>query len=149
MTDRPETGINGGLPTLHTLAELALLVASTPNVHIRYSRGFAHDAESGSIDTESGLELPGLSVNPLTPEAWWSRPRIDWLARQLCQYKHLQDRNPDRHAWVLRGRTIARGPDCEPLLVDVEPLARLDTTVLKEAELLYEERFSARSGPED
>ncbi|MGJ9404517.1 DUF6098 family protein [Arthrobacter sp. KK5.5] len=46
----------------------------------------------------------------------WTGPVRDWLARQLCQYKHLKERNPEHHAWVARGRCVARGPDCEPLL---------------------------------
>ena len=61
-----------------------------------------------------GIELPGLSANPLRPEAWWTRPLQDWLARQLCQYKHLKDKNPDQYAWVARGHCIARAPTANP-----------------------------------
>jgi hypothetical protein len=115
---------------------------------LRYSEGPAADASGRSIDTESGLELPGLSVNPLDPEPWWTRPTADWLARQLCQYKHLSERNPDRLAWVLQGRVVGRGPDCEPLLVDAEFVARLTDALLAEAERRYHERFAAGRGPE-
>ncbi|WP_259608144.1 MULTISPECIES: DUF6098 family protein [Microbacterium] len=31
----------------------------------------------------------------------------------------------DRIAWVLTGRIVGRGPDCEPLLDDVRPVAQL------------------------
>lgn len=130
-----------------SLEELEQLVDAEPLVFVRYSEGFEHDARSGSIDTESGLELPGLSVNPLTPEDWWTRPLRDWLARQLCQYEHLHEQNPERHAWVLAGREVGRGPDCEPLLADIDPLARLADSVLAEAESVYQHNFDAGRGP--
>jgi Family of unknown function (DUF6098) len=135
--------------TLRSVDELLTLLERMPDVCIRYSEGREADRGSGSIDTESGLELPGLSVNPLQPESWWSRPLRDWVARQLCQYKHLKDQNPDRYAWVARGRLVARGPDCEPLLADVEEVARLDDALLAEAHRIYQERFDAGTGPEE
>lgn len=134
---------------LQSLRDLATLVSETPELYIRYSEGPEADSSRGSVDTESGLELPGLSVNPLAPESWWSRPLTDWLARQLCQYKSLGEKNPNRHAWVVGGREVARGPDCEPLLNDVVPVARLSDKLLEEAEALYKERFNAGQGPED
>ena len=137
------------LALLHSLAELADAVRQAPGLHVRYSAGPDADASRTSIDTESGLELPGLSVNPLDPEGWWSRPLEDWLARQLCQYRHLAEQDGDRYAWILRGRVAGRGPDCEPLLDDVEPVARLDETLLDEAEARYGERFNAGRGPAD
>lgn len=115
-------------------------------VYLRYSRGHEADSNSQSLDTESGLSLPGLSVNPLTPEPWWTRPLTDWIARQICQYKHLSEKK-DRYAWILTGNCVARGPDCEPLLTDVQPLGRLHPELLKEAESIYEQRFDARQGP--
>jgi hypothetical protein len=132
------------------LGSLAALEAElgAPPLYVRYSEGPDADASGRSIDTESGLELPGLSVNPLDPEPWWTRPTADWLARQLCQYKHLSERNPDRLAWVLRGRVVGRGPDCEPLLVDAEFVARLTDALLAEAEQRYHARFAAGRGPE-
>ena len=63
-----------------------------------------------SIDTESGLELPGLSVNPLAAESWWTRPLRDWLARQLCQYRHLSEKNPARFAWTSSVAKWGAGP---------------------------------------
>ena len=137
------------VPTLQALAELEALVGASPDLYVRYSEGWEEDRDGGSMDTESGIELPGLSVNPLCPEAWWSRPLDDWLARQLCQYKHLGEKNPKRFAWVARGISIGRGPDCEPLLIQVEPVARLSDALLAEAEKCYRERFDAGKGPED
>lgn len=131
------------------LADLEALVAARPGLYIRYSEGPERDASGGSIDTESGLELPGLSVNPLSPEPWWTRPLGDWIARQLCQYKDLQDKNPKRYAWVLRGEQVGCGPDCEPLLVNITPLAWLSASLLAEAEQRYRENFDAGCGPED
>ena len=138
-----------GIPELETLADLEALLRDEPELYVRYSEGYDADRSSGSIDTESGLELPGLSVNPLQPESWWTRPTADWLARQLCQYKQLQDRNPRRFAWVLRGDRVGQGPDCEPLMARVVPVARLSSGLLNEAERLYHRRFNAGKGPED
>jgi len=145
------------LPLLRTLAldvsvsslrGLADRVLDLGRVYVRYSEGPERD-DRPSIDTESELELPGLSVNPLHAEPWWTRPFEDWLARQICQYQQLQEKNPDRFAWVLQGVEVGRGPDCEPLLRDVRPVAPLDASVLSEAGERYRARFHARRGPED
>jgi hypothetical protein len=132
---------------IHRLEDLERMLGDT-RLYVRYSEGPEHDSDGASVDTESGLELPGLSVNPLDPEAWWTRPTADWLARQLCQYKHLQDRNPERRAWLVRGAVVGRGPDCEPLLSDVDFVGELDEELLGEAEQRYRERFRAGHGPE-
>jgi hypothetical protein len=134
---------------IETLDEVVDLVGRRAGLHVRYSEGVERDLARGSLDTESGLELPGLSVNPLDPEDWWTRPLKDWVARQLCQYQHLQEKNPGRFAWLLRGRLAGRGPDCEPLLENVEFVARLDDGVLRQAQEVYDERFDAGTGPED
>jgi hypothetical protein len=133
---------------LSRIDELAELVSgSVRPLFLRYSEGPASDLGS-SIDTESGLDLPGLSVNPLQPESWWIRPIEDWLARQICQYQELQEHNPDRFAWVLTGREVGRGPDCEPLLRAVLPVARLSDELVDEAARRYADRFDAGRGPE-
>jgi hypothetical protein len=137
--------VQAGNRVVKDLEELAHLVSTTGDVYLRYSEGYEADADSRSTDTESGLQLPGLSVNPLRPEAWWTRPLKDWLARQICQYKHLGERE-ERHAWLLRGTCVGRGPDCEPLLADIQPLGRLDSALLDEAEQVYKERFDALQG---
>ncbi|GGI44920.1 hypothetical protein BCL57_000703 [Agromyces flavus] len=136
-----------GLPAIRRLEDLEGRLGEARS-YVRYSEGPAHDADGGSVDTESGLELPGLSVNPLDPEDWWTRPVADWLARQLCQYKHLRDSNRERRAWLVRGQVVGRGPDCEPLLADVEYVGLLDEALLDEAERRYRERFDAGEGPE-
>lgn len=134
--------------SITALAELIDVVRSHERVYVRYSEGPERDRDS-SVDTESGLTLPGLSVNPLHPEEWWTRPLEDWLARQVCQYRELQEKNPDRFAWVLTGVEVGRGPDCEPLLREVSPIARLDDQLLEEADRRYKARFRAGQGPED
>ena len=131
-----------------SLRELADVVHRRGRVYVRYSEGPAQDRDA-SVDTESGLTLPGLSANPLHAEQWWTRPFEDWLARQVCQYRELSEKNPDRFAWALCGTEVGRGPDCEPLLREVEPVGRLDDRLLHEAAARYEERFHAGRGPED
>lgn len=73
----------------------------------------------------------------------------DWLARQLCHYRHLAEKDPQRVAWILRGEHCGRGPDCEPLLKDVEPIAVIGAHVLLEARERYERNFDAGHGPAD
>jgi len=137
------------LGEVRSLDELADAVRTRSPLYVRYSEGPRHDANGRSVDFESGLELPGLSVNPLAPERWWTRPLNDWLARQLCQYQYLVQKQPERYPWILRGHVVARGPDNEPLLVDIEPIARLSDSVLREAEQRYRSNFDAGQGPAD
>jgi hypothetical protein len=129
------------LPVICQLGQLAELACDDKDVYLRYSRGPEADAQRASRDYESGLELPGLSVIPLTPPAWWSRPVPDWLARQVCKYVQLADGEPDRYAWVLSGRKVGLGPDQEPLLADPRPVAMLSDAVLEQARRHYQERF--------
>ncbi|MBO9578664.1 MAG: hypothetical protein J7480_07850 [Microbacteriaceae bacterium] len=144
----PESPSPAGLPSIEDLDGLAALVLERGPCYVRYSAGPGPDAAEQSTDYESGLPLPGLSVNPLHPEAWWTRPLRDWLARQICQYRDLQREDPERIAWVLSGRETGRGPDCEPLIADVVPLGRLSAALLDEAAAVYEARFDAGRGPE-
>jgi hypothetical protein len=132
--------------SIASLSELHAALGSSP-LYVRYSEGPEEDSSGGSLDAESGLELPGLSVNPLDPEPWWTRPVEDWLARQLSQYKHLRDGNPERRAWLVRGEVVGRGPDCEPLLVGTEFLAELDDRLLAEAEGRYRANFDVGRAP--
>jgi len=135
---------DGAVDTIRSFAELEQLVARWPDdvLFVRYSKGPDHDREEASIDYESGLPLPGLSVNPLSPQWWWSRPIGDWLARQLCMYAHLAGRDPERFAWVLTGTVVGRGPDNEPLVADHTPVAFVDDAVVEEAQRRYHERFA-------
>lgn len=136
-----ETSALGALPRLRSLAEVAELVAVVHPLYVRFSGGPDQDLSTVSRDHESGCLLPGLSVNPMNPEPWWDRPVEHWVARQLCQYAHLLA--PERLPWLLTGHVAGRGPDCEPLLVDVVPAASVDPRVVDEAGILYREVFDA------
>jgi hypothetical protein len=136
-----DSGTLDGLPRLRTLAEVAELVGVVDPLYVRFSGGPEDDRRSVSRDHESGCLLPGLSVNPMNPEPWWDRPVEHWVARQLCQYAHLM--TSERFPWFLTGEISGRGPDCEPLLVRVLPVASLDPGVVDEAGRLYREVFDA------
>ncbi|WP_159943930.1 MULTISPECIES: DUF6098 family protein [unclassified Nocardiopsis] len=142
-------GARTPLPTVGGLAELAGLVRARDRLYLRYSHGPEQDRRPVSKDYESGLELPGLSVTVLTPEGWWTRPLEDWLARQVRKYASLVEEDPERCGWVLEGRTVAHGPDHEPLLDRVRPVAYLSENVMEEALERYRERFDAGRGPND
>jgi hypothetical protein len=128
------------VPELHSLDEVVDLQRAVGEVYLRYSRGPAVDAQSTSRDKESGCVLPGLSTNPVTPEPWWDRPPRQWVARQLCQYDHLLERG-ENVGWLLTGQVVGRGPDCEPLVGDVTPLASLAPELMDEAKRVYREAF--------
>ena len=150
MTPPPSSAADteGQLPVLDSLAELAELAQQA--TFVRFSKGPAEDRQTTSRDYESGLDLPGLSVNPLQPESWWTRPVEDFLARQICNYVHLQDNADDgRRPWVLTGQVVARGPDNEPLLRDFRPLAWLSDRVVEEAKRRYEARFDVANDSTD
>jgi hypothetical protein len=121
------------LPEVGSLEGLVALVQWRPGLFVRWSRGPEHDSHGRSRDHASGLELPGLAVNPLSPPDWWTLPLDQWVARQVRTYAHLGDKTPDHVAWVLAGQIVDRGPDNEPLVVDVEPVARLTPAVLHQA----------------
>lgn len=141
MSEEHRTDVSGSLAVCRTVGELALLEKALGPLFVRHSEGPRHDAREQSIDGESGLKMPGLSVNPLTPESWWTRPLEHWIARQLVQYRQLQRIGGRKFAWVLTGREVGRGPDNEPLLAEVAPLAILRSDVLDESEALYAEVF--------
>jgi hypothetical protein len=146
MTNSPQEGTAGGaddeqLPVIGTLADLTEIVAADPRVYLRHSKGPRADAEEGpSRDYEAHLTLPGLSVTTLSPEPWWQRPVVEWVARRIQKYAELSEEQ-DRFAWLLTGTEVGRGPDHEPLLTNIRPRARLDRRVLDEAARLYHERF--------
>lgn len=130
-----------GLPLLTRLDEIVDLVENVGMVYLRYSKGPRADAGEQSTDKESGCPLPGLSTNPVTPEPWWHRPPREWVARQVRQYAHLGERDDERIGWLLTGREVGRGPDCEPLLAQTRPLAVLGPEIQDEAVAVYEEAF--------
>jgi hypothetical protein len=128
------TGGGDGLRVLRRLEELVELVEHGDELFVRWSEGPDADASERSCDAASGLGLPGLAVNPLRPPGWWTLPTRGWLARQVRAYAHLGEDGPAEFAWVLTGRVVDRGPDNEPLVVDVGPVARLAPSLLQEAE---------------
>ncbi|MBT2382188.1 DUF6098 family protein [Streptomyces sp. ISL-11] len=125
------------LPVLRSLDALAGLVEQKDNLYVRWSRGPRRDlGEASSTDELTGISLPGLSVNALDVEPWWQgRPVRLWVARRLYDYCHLREhKGPEVRPWVLRARAIGRGPDNEPLVRDVTPIAWIDGRVIAEAE---------------
>ncbi|MFC9220117.1 DUF6098 family protein [Streptomyces hygroscopicus] len=128
------------LPTYTTLDQLVELIEEGPAVFVRWSRGPQADLEGSPVSRDglTGMEMPGLSANPLVFEEWAKDlPTALWVARRLCDYIHLRDddQGPDDvHPWVLKGEEIGRGPDNEPLVRDVEPVAWIADSVIAEAE---------------
>jgi hypothetical protein len=133
------------LPVIDRLSDLVELVADRSGLFVRFSDGPDADSAEQSVDYESGLPLPGLSANRLNPAPWWTRPLIDWVARQVCQYAHLRDRSESHRGWVLTGDVVGRGPDDEPLIADIHPIAWLSTDLVDEADAWYAERFERGS----
>lgn len=130
------------LPLVDDFDELVQLVKERKHLFVRYSKGPSQDAEGGpSLDYESDVALPGFSVTTIVPEPWWTRPAEDWIARRLCKYEEL-GAEQDRFPWLLTGRTVGFGPDHEPLVVDVEPVARVGLGALETAKRLYRDRFN-------
>ncbi len=128
------------LPTLCAMDELVALAEGCRQLFVRYSSGPAEDRGATSTDYESGLELPGLSVNPLQPEPWWTRPLEQWIARQLCAYAHVGE-DEGKVPWVLSGDVVGRGPDNEPLIGPFDPLAYVGGALVDEARTVYESTF--------
>ncbi|GAA2933862.1 DUF6098 family protein [Streptomyces mexicanus] len=124
------------LRVLHSLADLAALVERHQGLYVRWSRGPQTDlGATSSTDELTGVRMPGLSANPLDVEEWWQDRSVElWVARRLYDYAHLpHDKGPGVRPWVLRGRERGRGPDNEPLVVDVEPMCWIDADVIEEA----------------
>lgn len=127
--------------TLERLDELVELVELGVPTYLRYSPGPEADAAHPSVDHESGLAMPGHSANPLRPPGWWTLPVADWLARCVCQY--LRELHEGARPWVLTGEVVDVGPDNEPLLVDVRPIAWLSADLVREAHQRYRDRLNA------
>lgn len=121
------------LPVLECLDDVVEAVDGKRDVFVRWSAGPVVDAEGVSRDGLTGSPLPGLCANPLAVEAWWGdRPLRTWVARRLCDYEHLRERSA--RPWLLRGREQGRGPDNEPLVECIEPLAWVGPRAVEEAE---------------
>lgn len=143
------------LPTLSTLDDLVgLLEAHGGDLYVRWSQGPQTDLDGDnptSRDALTGIELPGVSANSLRVEPWWGdRPLRLWVARRLYDYRHLRDlRGPGVRAWILRGTECSRGPDNEPLVRDIVPVAWVDDAALRECERLVHDQHSPEWGPLD
>jgi hypothetical protein len=133
----------GELPVVGSLAEVVEVVRRHGATYLRYSEGPEQDlGRRCSRDYEAGVDLPGLSVTVISPEPWWPRPVEDWVARRLCKYAELGT-VPQRFPWLLTGRVVGNGPDHEPLIDQVRPIARVADDAVNEAVRVYRERFSA------
>jgi hypothetical protein len=133
-------------PPLEDLDQVVRLVQKYDHVLLRYSNGPTVDADSGpSRDYEAGVDLPGLSATTVEPEPWWPRPAEDWIARRICKYAELGEAE-GRYPWLLTGDVAGYGPDHEPLVVNVRPLARITAKALDQAKALYRSRFNVGRG---
>jgi hypothetical protein len=131
------------LAELGCLADVVDVVLEHGTLYLRYSTGPEEDLRHrSSRDYEADVELPGLSVTVASPEPWWPRPVEDWVARRLCKYADLGAAN-GRFPWLLTGRVVGNGPDHEPLVDQVRPIARVSDGALREAVCVYHERFRA------
>lgn len=134
-----------GLFVAEDLQTVTDLVRRHGTLYLRYSEGPGADQRSGnSRDYEADLPLPGLSVTTISPEPWWDRPLEDWVARRLCKYDELGDEH-GRYPWLLTGKVVGRGPDHEPLLTHVTPVARIAPAAVDEAARCYRARFDVGS----
>lgn len=122
--------------TVATLDELTRLAQQHPRLFVRWSRGPDADAAGASSDDLTGNRLPGLSASSLAVEPWWGdRPLRLWIARRLHDYSHLEhEKGPGVQPWVLEGEEHGRGPDNEPLVGRVQPVAWIAGDVIAEAE---------------
>jgi hypothetical protein len=126
---------------VHRLGELVELLSLGEPIYLRYSPGPESDAQHPSTDHESGLLMPGVSANSLDPPGWWSLPTEDWLARRICQY--LRELKEGARPWLLTGEAGDFGPDNEPLLVDIRPIAWVAPELVEEARRRYHSRLNA------
>jgi hypothetical protein len=120
---------------------------------VRWSRGpevdLACGPEQSSKDALTGVDLPGLSANPLAVEDWWGdRPLRLWVARRLYDYHHLRElRGPGVRPWLLVGEQCGRGPDNEPLVQCRRPVAWVSERALHEADREVAAQASDEWGP--
>ncbi|MEU4779440.1 DUF6098 family protein [Micromonospora sp. NPDC023633] len=146
------------MPVVDGLDQLVDLLRNAPpgeQLYIRWSRGpgvdlsGGHGSEQSSKDALTGIDLPGLSANPLAVESWWGdRPLRLWVARRLYDYCHLRRlRGPGVRPWVLVGEQRGRGPDNEPLVRCHRPVAWVSERALREADRVVEAQASTEWGP--
>jgi len=129
------------METIDDLEELDDIVGRAARVYLRYSFGPERDLAHPSRDYEAEVDLPGLPCTLLTPEPWWPREPVDWIARRVCKYLHLAAGDPRRRPWITLGEVAGYGPDHEPLLGDIEPIGWLGDRLVEQARGRYRERF--------
>jgi hypothetical protein len=134
-------GRGADLAVFDDLDEIVDLVRRMPALFIRYSEGPDRDREGPSVDYESELKLPGLSVSSLKPPSWWKRPVREWVARRLCKYVNLMQATRRPRPWLLIGSEVGLGPDHEPLVADAIPVGWVGMVALAEAQRIYQDRF--------
>lgn len=140
---------------LDQLAALIEKAGPDEQLYVRWSRGPDADltpsgqSAQSSRDALTGIELPGLSANPLGVEDWWGERSVRlWVARRLYDYCHLRQlRGPDVRPWVLVGDQCGRGPDNEPLVICQRPIAWVSERALHQADEAVEEQSSEEWGP--
>ncbi|MBA8826149.1 hypothetical protein FHX42_003525 [Saccharopolyspora lacisalsi] len=128
---------------LDRLAEIVRHDESGLDLYVRWSRGPEWDTGATSRDALTGVELPGLSANPLRVEPWWGDRSLRlWVARRLHDYEHLRRRQQRSNveAWLLRGHELARGPDNEPLVRCEEALGWIAEETMREARRVVTEQ---------
>jgi hypothetical protein len=130
------------MPAVTSLDELADLLGERRGLYVRWSLGPDPDLDdTSSTDELTGVAMPGLSASPLDVEDWWGdRSTRVWVARRLYDYSHLPRVKDSRtRPWVLAAREVGRGPDNEPLVTDVDPLAWIDPRVIDEADAVIKD----------
>jgi hypothetical protein len=127
-------GNSATIPELTSIDDVVDEVAkSSRPVFVRFSKSPPDGLDEPSVDHETGLELPGLSVNPLDAPTWWrGRELREWVIRRICTYAHLQIREPDRACWLVQGNVVDRGPDNEPLIIPEALVAKIAHEVVAE-----------------
>ena len=59
----------------------------------------------------------------------------------MCKYLELAEDDPDRRPWLLTGTVAGYGPDHEPLVADVHPVAWVGDHAVQQARERYHSTF--------
>ena len=110
--------------TIKSAEQLAKVLAAHDTLFVRISNGPVADRKMGtSRNHQTGGRERGLSVN-----------QSDYLT----EYCFLLAGQPRAYPWLLTGREICRGSDNEPIVVDWQPVARIDRALF---DALIEARY--------
>ncbi|WP_152190664.1 DUF6098 family protein [Georgenia satyanarayanai] len=123
------------LPVLVTLSDVVRACSAHDDVYLRFSYSPDDSDTSNRRERESGNLLPGVPAWPMCPEPWWGAGSRTWIARQLTRHSHLVHSGIE--PWLIAGQVRGRGPDCEPLIAHLRPLALVSHKVLVEADESY------------